>query len=52
MYDYVPVNKEYETPAVNVPVITESNYVNTNPKESQEIDPIYSYVNVYNEHYN
>ena len=34
----------YETPVVNnnVPVITERDYVNTKPKESQEMGPVHT----------
>ena len=43
-----------ETPVVNsnVPVITEEDYVNIKPKESQQMEPIHTYVNVDNEHNN
>ena len=45
---------EYETPAVNnnVPVITERDYVNTKPEESQQMEPRHTYVNVDNDHDN
>ena len=54
IYDNPSDNVDYETPVVNnnVPVITERDYVNVIPKESQQIEPIHTYVNIDNEHNN
>ena len=54
IYDNASDNVDYETPVVNnnVPVITERDYVNIIPKESQQMEPIHTYVNIDNEHNN
>ena len=54
IYDIPSDNVDYETPVVNnnVPMITERDYVNIIPKESQQMEPIHTYVNIDNEHNN
>ena len=44
VYDYLPDDMEYDTPVVNtnIPVTTESNYVNTILKEPQQLEPMHS----------